>query len=177
MNLSSILSNISHDEVLHARDHANHLSRRGKPFAARSNGVMEKYPAIGVFLSLHATPGHALFTKEKLEGYTSACHLISTLAESSGNAAFEDELASITDEEMMLAVEELLSTEKMAFAAWFRSCGENYYGYALGMWEEFQDLLRSGKNEQSIGHLIVAGGLIIIAENRDGKSRCFPNFG
>jgi len=80
MNLSSILSNISHDEVLHPRDHAKHPSRRGKPFAARSNGIMEKYPAIGVFLSLHATPGHALFTKEKLEGYTSACHLISTLA-------------------------------------------------------------------------------------------------
>jgi hypothetical protein len=84
-------------------------------------------------------------------------------------------LASVTDEEMLVAVEEILSTDKMAFAEWFRSCSQNYYGYVLGMWENFIDLLKAGKNDQSIGHLIVAGGLIIIAENREGKSRCFPN--
>jgi hypothetical protein len=136
---------------------------------------MKKYPAIGEFLSLHAKPGHVLFTKEKREGYMSACDLISTIAENSGNSALKCELASITAEEMMAAVEEMLSTDKMAFAEWFRSCGQNYYGYVLGMWEEFLNLLTSGKNEQSIGHLIVAGCLIIIAENREGKSPRFPN--
>ena len=63
----------------------------------------------------------------------------------------------------------------MNFAAWFRSCSQNYYGYVLGMWEEFMNLLDSGKNDQSLAHLIVVGGLIIIAENREGKNRCFPN--
>ena len=128
---------------------------------------MKKYPAVGVIMSLPVRHGHELFTKDKLEGYASACHLISTLADS-GNAALQNELASITDEEMLGALEKILSTDKMAFAAWFRSRSQEYYGYILGMWEEFMDLLNSGKNDQSIGPLIVTGGLIIIAENRDG---------
>jgi len=136
---------------------------------------MEKYPAVGVIMSLPVRSEHVLFTQEKLEGYASACHLISMLAETSGNAPLQGELASVTNEEMLVAVEEILSTDKMAFAEWFRSCSERYYGYVLGMWEHFMYLLKAGKNDQSIGHLIVAGGLIIIAENREGKSRCFPN--
>jgi len=175
MSLSSLLANISHDEIIVARKQAKHYSRRGKPLAARSKRIMEKYPAVGVIMSLPVRAEHVLFTTEKLEGYRSACHLISTLAETSRNAALQSELASVTDEEMLMAVEELLSTDKMNFAAWFRSCSERYYGYVLGMWENFMDLLNSGKSDQSIGHLIVAGGLIIIAENREGKSRCFPN--
>jgi len=167
MSLSSLLSSIRHSEVLDARKHAKHLSRRGKPSAARSKRIMEQYPAAGVIMSLPVKPGHELFTKEKLEGYTAACHLISTLAEA-GNAALQGELASITDEEMLWAVEQMVSTDKMAFAEWFRACGQNFYGYVLGMWEEFLDLLNSGKNDQSIGHLIVAGGLILIAEKREG---------
>jgi len=175
MSLFSLLSNISHDEVLDARKQAEIHSRRGKPLATRSKRIVKKYPAIGVIMSLPVRAEHVLFTTEKLEGYTSACHLISTLAETSGNATLQSELASVTDEEMLLVVEELLSTDKMNFAAWFRSCSEKYYGYVLGMWEYFMDLLNAGKNDQSIGLLIVAGGLIIIAENREGKSRCFPN--
>jgi hypothetical protein len=175
MSLSSLLSSISHSEVLDARKHAKHLSRRGKPLATRSKRIMEKYPAVGVIMSLPVRSGHVLFTQEKLEGYRSACHLISTLAEASENAALQRELASVTDEEMLVAVEEIFSTDKMAFAEWFRSCSQNYYGYVLGMWEYFMALLKAGKNDQSIGLLIVAGGLIIIAENREGKSRCFPN--
>ena len=175
MSLSSLLSSISHSEVLDARKHAKLHSRRGKPLARRAKRIMEQYPAAWVIMSLPVKPGHELFTKEKLEGYTSACHLISTLAEASGNAALQGEMATITDDELLLAVEELMSTDKMIFAAWFRSCSENYYGYILGMWEHFMYLLNAGKNDQSIGHLIVAGGLIIIAENREGKSRCFPN--
>ncbi|MFZ4777129.1 MAG: hypothetical protein ACOYM3_17305 [Terrimicrobiaceae bacterium] len=168
MNLSGLLSNITRAEVLDARKHAKRLLRRGKPRAARANRMMEKYPAADVLMSLPVKPGHVLFTKEKLEGYRSACHLISTLAEASGNAALQGELASITHEEMLLAVEEMLSADKMDFAAWFRSCSQNYYAYVLGMWEEFLGILNSGRNDQSIGFLIVVGGLLIIAGNRDG---------
>ena len=39
---------------------------------------------------------------------------------------------------------------------------------------EFLDLLNSGKNDQSLGFLIVAGGLIVIAEKREGAIP--PNF-
>jgi len=168
MNLSSLLSNISHDEVLDARKHAKHLSRRGKPSAARSKRIMEQYPAAGVIMSLPVKPGHELFTREKLEGYTSACRLLSSLAETNGNAALQLELASITDEEMLWAVEQMVSTDKMAFAEWFRSRGQTLYGYVLGMWEEFLEILNAGKNDQSLGFLIVAGGLILIAEKREG---------
>ena len=174
MSLSSLLSSIRHSEVLDARKHAKHLSRRGKPLAVRFKRIMEQYPAVGVIMSLPVRPGHDLFTKEKLEGYTSACHLISTLAEASGNAALQSELASIADGEMLWAVEQMVSTDKMAFAEWFRSCGQNYYGFVLGMWQEFLELLNAGKNDQSLGFLIVAGGLILIAEKREGAIP--PNF-
>lgn len=129
---------------------------------------MEQYPAAGVIMSLPVKPEHQLFTKEKLEGYRSACRLLSSLAETSGNAALRSELASITDEEMLLAVEQIASTDKMAFAEWFRSCGQNFYGYVAGMWEEFLDLLNAGKSDQSVAFLIVLGGLILIAEKREG---------
>ena len=166
MNLSSLLSEISHDEVLDARKHAGRLSRHRKPSAARDNRIMEQYPAAGVIMALPVKPGHELFTKEKLAGYSSACRLLSSLAETSGNASLRSELASIADDEMLAVVETMMSSDKMEFAEWFRSCGQNFYGYVAGMWEEFLDLLNSGKSDQSIGFLIVVGGLIVIAESR-----------
>ena len=68
---------------------------------------------------------------------------------------------------MLAVVEIMMSSDKMVFAEWFRSCGQNFYGYVLGMWEEFLDLLNSGKNDQCLGFLIVVGGLIVIAESRE----------
>jgi hypothetical protein len=170
MNLSSLLSSIRHSEVLDARKQADHLSRRGKPLAARSKRIMEQYPAAGVIMSLPVKPGHDLFTKEKIEGYTAACRLLSSLAETRENADLQSELASITDEEMLTVVETMMSSDKMAFAEWFRSRSGNYYGYVLGMWENFIELLNSGKNDQCLGFLIVVGGLIVIAESRQEEA-------
>ena len=175
MSLSSLLSSIRHSEVLAARKHAKHRSRRGKLLAARDKRIMEQYPAAGVIMSLPVKPEHQLFTKEKLEGYTAACRLLSSLAETNGNAALQLELASITDEEMLAVVETMMSSDKMAFAEWFRSCSGNYYGYVLGMWENFIELLNSGKNDQCLGFLIVVGGLIVIAESRQ-EAAMPPNF-
>ena len=175
MKLSNLLSKISHDEVCDARNRAKKLASCKKSLAARCSQLMNTYPAMEVIISLPVRRGHDLFTKEKLEGYRSACHLIATLAEISGNDALANALVSVTDQEILSAAEEISSTDKMNFAAWFRSCSQNYYGYVLGMWEEFMNLLDSGKNDQSLAHLIVVGGLIIIAENREGKNRCFPN--
>jgi hypothetical protein len=111
MKLSSLLSNISHDEVLDAKKHAGRLSRQRMPSAARDKRIMELYPAAGVIMSLPVKPEHQLLTQEKLEGYRSACRLLSSLAETSGNAALQSELASVTDEEMLVAVEEMLNRD------------------------------------------------------------------
>ena len=170
MSLSSLLSNISHGEVLDARKQAEHLSRRGKPLAARSKRIMEQYTAAGVIMSLPVKPGHDLFTEGKIEGYTAACRLLSSLAETRENADLQSEMASITDEEMLAVVETMMSSDKMAFAEWFRSRSGNYYGYVLGMWENFIELLNSGKNDQCLGFLIVVGGLIVIAESRQEEA-------
>ena len=51
---------------------------------------MDQYPAAGVIMALPVKPGHELFTKEKLEGYRSACRLLSSLAETSGNVSDEE---------------------------------------------------------------------------------------
>ena len=65
MNLSSLLSNISRDEVLDARKHAGRLSRQRTPSAARDKRIMDQYPAAGVIMLLPVKPEHQLFTKEK----------------------------------------------------------------------------------------------------------------
>ena len=167
MNLSTILSEITIVEVQLARSRAAQMSHTGKPFNKHRTRIIQMYPAAETLMTLGSRADHELFTKKKISGYSSACCLLANLADICAGDALSLALASITDEEMLSVVEEILSTDKMSFAQWFLTCGEKYYGYAAGMWKEFLFLLESGKNEQSIGHLIIAGGLIIIAEKRD----------
>lgn len=171
MTLSKILSEISLNEIVDARKQAAHLSRKGRPLTLRTKQIIKKYPAIVGIMTMPARSKHPLLTKGIIDGYRSACHLIAALAERRGNAALASSLFSITKDEIHSAVEKIFSTDKMTFARWFCSCGQNYCGYVTGMWEEFEELLRAEKTEQSMGHLIIVGGLIIIAENRDGARR------
>jgi len=174
MKLSTILSAISIEDVRNGRRIAAILSQTGRRFSNRCDQIIEAYPSAGLLMTIEPRDDHELFTKEKITAYSATCHLLATLAEKCDGLS--DALATITEEEMLAVVEEILSTDKMAFAEWFLVAGQPYYGYAQGMWEEFLLLLNSGKNAQSIGHLIIAGGLIMIAENRDAPTSRPPRF-
>jgi len=165
MKLFTALSTISIDDVRSVRERAARLTHARKSYAERCQQIILQYPAAGLLMTLPVRTDHDLFTESKINGYRWSCLLLATLAETADGLA--DALASISDAEMLAVVQEILRTDRMAFARWYLLAGEECYGFAQGMWEEFQFMLEEGKNEESLGLLMIAGGLIMLAENRD----------
>jgi len=165
MELSSTLSLISIDETRRARSQAAQLTHDRNQFDKRCKAIITMYPAADVLMTLPVRADHELFTEEKMAGYRWACILLATFSETC--VGLGAALASITTEEMLAAAREILASDRMSFTTWFLSAGEKCYGFAQGSWEEFQAMLDEGKGEAALGYLMVMGGLIMIAENRD----------
>ena len=142
----------------------------------RSPQIAERFPGFAPLLEFEPDDENPALGAGKIEGYRFAICLIAAVADHRECTRLRDALASITSDEMIDAFCGVFDGDSADLVDYVLKQSEHYCGLCAGCSRVFSFLDESKRLDQvAIGHTILWGTLLKIADARDALAQGWPS--